>query len=365
MEFTTETKTNEMLAAATMFTNENTDGQLIEMPSQSLIAPTSSAVFAEPIIVAQPMQRNQRRNLPDFMNRMKVMAQMAGEDYRYSFSVKSKTGGTKTIEGGTIKMANDLVREYGNCMVDVRVIEQSDSHVFYARFIDYETGFCLTRAFRQRKGQKTMKTDEERQADIVFQIGQSKAIRNVVLNALGTFADFTYEEAKNSLVERVGKNLVGWREKIAKGCQQHGYDLKRIEIALAKPIGDWVATDIARVIAELKSVSDGMTTFADLYPDPKDSAASLNDEFLKKGTEEKPDATPIKPAKKPAKATSGDDEKLTKLIGLLKNTHPDQRVALFMQNNGQELFENNGSTPEDASALSELGIKVIQESEAA
>jgi hypothetical protein len=353
MEFTNVNNTKDMLAAASMFNADESAGQIIELPNQAIAPHTSSAVFAEPVIVAQPMQRNQRRSLPDFMNRMKVLAQMAGEDYRYAFPVKSKDGSKKTIEGGTIKMANDLVREYGNCMVDVRVIENSDSHVFYARFIDYETGFCLTRAFRQRKGQKTMKTDEERAADIVFQIGQSKAIRNVVLNALGTFADFAYEEAKNSLVEKVGKNLPAWRDKIAQGCQQYGYDLKRIESVITKPLSEWIATDIARVIAELKSISDGMTTFNDLYPSGKDNADALNDEFLKDKTE---------PVNNTRKSNTANDDltKLNSLITRLSKTSKDQRTSLFTNENGQELFEKCGSTKELADKLGELGILVIE-----
>lgn len=279
-------KTADMINAAQQLDHGESKGQLIEMPASTMIAPTSSAVFAEPVIVAQPMQRSQRRVIPEFLQRMKVMAQMAGEDYRYSFPVKSKDGGRKTIEGGTIKMANDLVREYGNCMVDVRVIEQGDSHVFYARFVDYETGFCLTRPFRQRKGQKTMKTDEGRQEDIVFQIGASKAIRNVVLNALGTFADFAYEEARNSLVEKIGKDLNGWRGKIATGCQQRNYDLKRIEQSVGKPVGEWLAVDISRVVAELKSVADGMATFDDLYPVGGNSVDDLNKEFIRPGEQQ-------------------------------------------------------------------------------
>jgi hypothetical protein len=67
-------------------------------------------------------------------------------------------------------------------------------------------------------------------------------------------------------VDKVGKDLIGWRNKIATGCTKHGYDLKRIEHVVAKPLNEWVAVDIARVVAELKSISDGMTTFNDLYP---------------------------------------------------------------------------------------------------
>lgn len=391
----TDTKSADMLEMAQRFAPDDSVGSLVPMNQPSL--PTPSAVFGEPIVVAQPMQSNQRRDINRFMGKMKVMAQMAGEEYRYSFPVSNKDGTKKTIEGGTIKMANDLVREYGNCMVDVRVVEQLDSTIFYARFVDYETGFCLTRAFRQRKGQKTMKTDPERQQDIVFQIGQSKAIRNVVLNALGTFADFTYEEALNSLVEKIGKNLPAWRDKIVKGCGERNYDLKRIEASVGRTITEWLAPDIARVIAELKSIGDGMTSFDDLYPDPKATgtatAADLNKEFNKQ--DDKPVEAKAEVKKEPAKepvtaavATSpatGSTQKSAESTGQSADTAPktnpetqavdptaalgyllddlsaaapETRPAMFVERHGPELLANAKASAKTLETLKSLGIAV-------
>ena len=51
--------------------------------------------------------------------------------------------------------------------------------------MDLETGFTLDRQFRQAKKWTVHgKFDESRKEDIRFQIGQSKAVRNVILNAL-------------------------------------------------------------------------------------------------------------------------------------------------------------------------------------
>lgn len=261
-----ETSTMSMEDAASLFAPLE-ESKSPDETGTALVAPSKeTGVYAEPIITAQPCQI--KRNVPNFLQKMKALAQMAGEDYCYRFPVKSKDGSKKFIEGPTIIMANDMAREYMNCMVDVRAVDSFDSILFYARFIDYETGFCMTRAFRQRKGQKTMNTDAERAADIVFQIGQSKAIRNVVVNALQTYADYTYREAKASLVTQIGQKLEEWREKMKAGIKQKGYDLKRIEASIGNTIDKWLAPDIARVIAELKSIADGMASFEDMYPDP-------------------------------------------------------------------------------------------------
>ncbi len=341
------TNTQEMLNVAQQLDIASSQGDLVALPQQSQIAPTSSAVFAEPVVTAQPIMPAQRRRIPDFLQRMKVLAQMAGEDYRYSFPVKSKDGSRKTIEGGTIKMANDLVREYGNCMVDVRVIEQGDSHVFYARFVDYETGFCLTRPFRQRKGQKTMNTDQARADDIVFQIGASKAIRNVVLNALSTFADFTYEEAKKSLVDNVGKDLPRWREKVVNGCKGYGYNVQRIEQSVGKPVSEWLATDIARVVAELKSIGDGMATFDDLYPVKGATVADLNAEFNKKEEKQEP----------LMKSQLSDEQRaVEELYDKLKSLKKADRPSAFLELNGMELIEKAGRNETLDKHFSDLGI---------
>lgn len=281
-----ENRTDAMLLAAEQL-NPSRSGQEMVLHSPAAAMPATAAVFAEPIVTAQPCSI--RRNIPDFLNRMKVLARMAGEEYRYSFPVKSKSGKNTTVEGGSIKLANDLVREYGNCMVDARVVETPNHFIIYARFVDFETGFCDTRPFMQRKGQKTMNTDADRAADIVFQIGMSKAKRNVVLNALQTYADFTYAEAKSSIVEQIGKQLPHWREKMARGIAEKKYDLARIEQQVGRPLAEWLAVDIARVVAELKSIGDGMASFDDLYPGQNPASSDeLNQEFLNGGAEAKP-----------------------------------------------------------------------------
>lgn len=372
-------RNQQMLDASQGF--EQTDAQMPTGTSLTVQAPTG-AVFGEPIVPAQPLQPNQRRNIERFLQRMKVMAQMAGETYRYQFPVKTKGGGTKTIEGGTIDLANDLVREYGNCMIDPRVVETPSHYIFYVRFIDYETGFCLTRAFRQRKGQQTINTDKERAEDIVFQIGQSKAIRNVILNALGTYADFAYDEAKNSLITKIGKDLPGWRTKITDRAKERGYDMARIEKAVGKPITDWLAPDIARVVAELKSILDGMASFDDLYPVQGTSASDLNKEFVdgktgeitntppaadpkttgKKGADKKEkeptaaEALAATMAAQPASKLTPDQQATEDLFIKLKAMKPEERGAAFVEANGLELVEKSGRNPTVDKMFKEIGI---------
>ncbi len=204
------------------------------------------------------------------MQKIKTLAAAAGENWYYRFPVKNReTNSTDWIEGPSIKLANDLARVFGNCDVDTRVIDLGDSWLFYARFIDLETGFSMTRPFQQRKAQTSMRTkDPGRAQDIAFQIGASKAIRNVVCNSLQTFSDFAFEEARDALVKKVGENLDGWRKRTIEGIAKIPVDLKRVELAVGRTAKEWLAPDVARIIAMMKAIADGMASADETFPDP-------------------------------------------------------------------------------------------------
>lgn len=206
------------------------------------------------------------RDEAKILQRLRVFAAAAGEEFYYRFPVKSKDGKQDWIEGASIKCALAVARAYGNCDVDVRTQDTGDAWLFYARFVDFETGFSVTRAFQQRKSQKTMKTDSARALDIVFQIGQSKAIRNVICNALGIFTDFAFEEARQAIVSRVGKNLETYRTKVLARLGDLKIEPKRVESAIGRPADKWLAPDVARIIAEIQAINDGMAAAEDLYP---------------------------------------------------------------------------------------------------
>jgi len=212
-----------------------------------------------------------KRNEPEILQRLAMLAARAGDDWYYRWPVKNrKTGKTEWIEGPSIKLANDLSRLYGNCEVETRVIDLGDSWLIYARFTDYETGYSLTRPFQQRKSQRTFgerasAEDIDRSRDIAFQIGCSKAIRNVVTNALQTFSDYAFEEAKNSLIDKIGRDLPKWRDKTIEKLAAK-IDVKRAEALLGRAASEWLAPDVAQVIAMMKAVSDGMASIDESFP---------------------------------------------------------------------------------------------------
>jgi hypothetical protein len=262
----------------------------------ALVRPTQG--IAERVIGAQPVAVY--RDEAKILQKLSALAAAAGSDWFYRFPVKKKDGGNDWIEGPSIKLANDVARIFGNNSNEVREIDVGDAWIFYARFTDIETGFSMERAYRQRKGQSSLKTkDPDRQLDIAYQIGQSKAIRNCIVNALQIYADYAFDNARNSLVDKIGKDLEAWRGRTLEGLERMPIELSRAERAIGRAAKDWLAPDIARVVAMMRAVADGMATIDDTFPAVESAAA-------------KPDEASTKPENDEAPASAGTGESETK-----------------------------------------------------
>jgi hypothetical protein len=239
-------------------------------PSGHMIAKAPSITDSTIPIGAQPvaMYRDDQR----VMQKIAAEAAAASDNWYYRFPARSKDGQT-WIEGPSIKLANAVARMYGNDAVETRVLDYGDSWLFLARFTDFETGFSMERAYQQRKSQTSVKTkDYERQQDLAFSVGQSKAIRNVIVNALGTLCDFAFEEARNSIVERVGKNLEDSRRRALEKIEAIALDVHRVERVMGRSTKNWLAPDIAKIVAMLRGIEDGMATVDEMFP-PIEAAA--------------------------------------------------------------------------------------------
>lgn len=214
---------------------------------------------------AQPVAR--LRDSTKVLQKLKLMASAAGTDWYYRFPVKKKEGGQDWIEGASIKLANTVAFEMGNITTQIRELDVGDAWVFYARAFDAEGGSSMERAYRQRKSQASMRTrDADRQLDIAYQIGQSKAIRNVLTNFLQFYCDYAFEEARNSLVEKIGEDLNGWRERAIAGLRNIPVELARVERVIGRSAKDWLAPNVAEVIAMMKSIRDGMASTDETFP---------------------------------------------------------------------------------------------------
>lgn len=207
-----------------------------------------------------------KRDIAAIMNNIKASASVMGEKYYYHWETKNRDGSRGKVEGGTVKLALDIARLYGNCQVDCRA-EDTGTHIeFHARFVDVESGFSLTRPFRQRKDQNTGMKDKGRAEDIVLQIGASKAIRNVILNSLPTLAEFAMQEAKKGLLARVAKNPEGARNSILETIKEIGVPLVRVEKIIGRQSKNWTNQDLAKLYVQVESIRDNHATIDDIFP---------------------------------------------------------------------------------------------------
>lgn len=240
---------------------------LARMPTEGGQLISEKTLFGE-VVMAQPTRAP--RDEAKIMKRIDVMAAAAGDKWFYRFPVKKRGGGVDYIEGPSIDCADAVSRYYGNCRVDCAVVDTGPAWIIYGRFIDLETGYTLIRPFLQSKaGSKLGGTDDERRLQIAMAIGTSKAQRNVIDHALRDFTDRAFEQAKDNLVKRVGAKLGDYRERILAKLNGIGPDmLARVERVYARKAPDWLAADVARIIGELRSITEGMATVDETWPPP-------------------------------------------------------------------------------------------------
>jgi hypothetical protein len=197
-------------------------------------------------------------------------AAMGGSEFFYSFPVKKKGGGVDYIEGISIDGAMATMQAYRNCEVDCRPVDIGHSWIFLARFIDHERGTSLIRPFLQRKqgGSRLGGDDEGRRLEIAFNVGASKAQRNVIANAIRPYCNFCFQEAKNDLVKRVGARLAEHKQRAVTRLSELGVDLARVEALQGRVLADWTAREVAGVLTQITAIRQGLTVPNDVWPVP-------------------------------------------------------------------------------------------------
>jgi hypothetical protein len=205
-------------------------------------------------------------------------AAIAGDEFYYGWTVKAQ-GGSKLVEGPGIGLAQSAARNWGNCAVMMDVKETQDTYIFTPTFVDLETGFNLQRAFRQVKNKDIgKKYDRDRAEDLIFQLGQSKAIRNVICNALPNWLiNKMMVEAKKNIVgqiEKAGKDVA--RQKVLDFFARYNITQDRVEAKLGKKAEAWKVEDIALLYGAMKTLADGAESPDELFPPTKPAEATFN-----------------------------------------------------------------------------------------
>lgn len=218
---------------------------------------------------ATAMQVVNPRKITAVTSRVLQEAKLAGDQFYYGWSVKTKQG-MRRIEGATIGLAMCIARNFGNCALDVGIDSETPTHwVIKGVFVDLETGYTLPRLYRQRKTQSMGMDDQDRQEDIVFQIGQSKALRNAVLQAMPTWLTTqAVSAAKKAVRDGIGGNLkVSIADAISYFQENYGVSVERIERALGGKSADmWTAEDIVNLKGMASALKEHRVSAAELFP---------------------------------------------------------------------------------------------------
>lgn len=203
----------------------------------------------------------------------KVLAEcdIAGSDFYYSWTVKGRYG-SQTVEGESIGLAMAIYRNWGNSHLDVDIAFETSSHWHIkATILDLETGAHFNRLFIQRKNAGPGgKMDKDRQQDIAFQIGQSKAIRNCILHmAPKWLREGALRRAKGAaghhIVQRAG-GLDNARDMLCRWFKDRGVSQERLEDKLAKLRDEWSATDCGTIRGLITGITSGETTVNNEFP---------------------------------------------------------------------------------------------------
>lgn len=210
------------------------------------------------------------RTLAEVEHRLMQEADQAGEDFYYGWGA-----GKDRIEGASVGLAMSAVRCFGNCAVEMQPMQETrDAWIFTAAFIDLETGFTLSRQFRQAKKWVVYgKHDEARKEDIRFQIGQSKAARNVILNALPRWLiNRAVDQAKGGVrlkVEQLIKKHTHTAvvDAAMKRLREHGItDEQVLEKYARKTLKALTVEDLVLIRGDAEALDQELDTPESLYP---------------------------------------------------------------------------------------------------
>lgn len=264
--------------------------------------------YATAVAVQQP------RSLPVVEKRLLDEAMMVGDSAYYGWGA-----GKDKIEGPSIKLAMVAARCWGNCVTEMQPVQDTpDAWIFTAAFVDLETGFTSMRQFRQSKRSIVYgKHDEERKDDMRFQIGQSKAIRNAVINGVpGWLIDKAIDKAKEGVRTKIAKyinekGIAAAVDYIISGLVKEGVKEDRI---LSKcGVAKRTALDIDNIVqlrGDLTALQTGQEAAETLFPFDDDGGAmtaDLEKEAAEKAADARPaDKTP--PPETPPEETPVDQE---------------------------------------------------------
>jgi hypothetical protein len=208
--------------------------------------------------------------------------EIAPDEAFYSWDVNDKRSpaGKKEVIGGTIGLAMSIARNYGNCAIPTTTEETPTHTVFTSTFIDLESGFTLQRSFRLSKRNTNLGNyNVDRAEDMQYQIGQSKSIRNVTLQAvpkglvtkaIAYAKELIAKEINSEGIEKSRENSVAVFKELGVSIEQLGeytgiYDPEK-----------WSHAVITKLRTLYKAIKNGDVEIYNVFP-PKEKETITGD----------------------------------------------------------------------------------------
>lgn len=194
-------------------------------------------------------------------------AKMMGEDVFYGWDVNDKNapGGKKRVEGMTIQGAMMLLRNWGNCVCDVKLKEVAyEAFLFEATLIDLETGTTSNRLYRKNRSDPPGRYEQQRWDDMEFSDGQSRAVRNVITLSLPQWLQDRCIKAAFA-GEQEGVNPETERKAVVSRALGIGVSQKQLEAKMGKAVSKLEAHDLVSLRAMLRTVEENHARADELF----------------------------------------------------------------------------------------------------
>jgi hypothetical protein len=232
---------------------------------------TVVAMQPSPYVTAMMVQRP--RDEQAVMRKLVQDIRADPEGLWYSWPVNNRDGTTGTVQGPTVKFSMQLAQALGNNATRARVIDETGTYwLFEGCYIDLETGFTCLREYRQAKrnfsGKGTMR--DERAEDLVFEIGQSKAIRNAINNGVPRRVLMAAQRAvKEALADELSKGgMSAGIQRVGRAFKRWGILIHHLEAKVGKVAAEWTKEDFVFLRQLADALDEGQL--------PVDEAVDLN-----------------------------------------------------------------------------------------
>lgn len=223
----------------------------------------SVAEIQAAFVIAKRFPRNENERFAQIIEACKryTLAEQA-------FYVFPKGG--KSVEGGTIRLAEELARKWTNCKVGIEILSQNDERTEARAYaIDLETNYIVDQSFTvphkrtTKQGVKRL-TDERDIRELVQNIG-SRILRGCIFRVIpGDVKDAAEEQCRKTLEssdipikEQIRKMVVAFDE--------IGVKVEHLEKRLGHNLDATIAAEIVTLKGIYKSLKDGMAKREDFF----------------------------------------------------------------------------------------------------